>query len=1023
MSHPSTFRTSPLQRRIWSRETRLNRALRSELVIRVEGAFDEDRFAGALHAVVSVQEILRTRIETFESFRWPVQSVGEAWDPVEWEARSTGATTRELRLALPTACADVPTLLILYHLLARAYREGVDRVRTQGAQYAQYSEWQLESGKVLEPGEGVALRADHTPLPWEAPTTGMEPDDHRAVTVRLEPRWLRNLEGRGVQPRGALLSAWLVTLGRFADRTRVRCAVFDDGRVFPELAEVLGPMGRYLPIEADLAASRTFASLAQSLEEDLGLERLAQADGVTGPVDLVGFEFFNLPSPTPVGEARWVLGSARGDVEWFKVRLRCWGGPDGVAAEILFDPDRVNAGCAQSLAATVAAIVRSAANAPEALLGTLTLVNPPDIPPAERIVPRARLRDETFLERFFRQTATKPCAVAAEGDGKSVSFAELEERVRQVSGRLRRHGVGPEIPVAVYAEPSVEQLIAALAVMLAGGVYVPIALTDPPARIEVVLEEAGIRLLLAADLNTLPPFRTPLEREAIEDGGGSPRPYLGAPPVTGDNLAYCIFTSGSTGRPKGVGVPHLALRHYLDWAARVYLGGRFQSALVHTAVNVDLTLTALLTPLVAGGTVVFTPPGHRIDRLAEALRKNPGTGLLKLTPAHLRALSNGRDGSRDGCDVENLVVGGEMLDLADVSSWRRANPRTQVFNEYGPTETTVGCCVERVSADAGETGLALIGRPIDGVVIRILNEWQEQLPVGVIGELYIGGPGLARGYVGRPSETAARFVPDPLGGEGDRLHRSGDLARMLPDGRLELLGRRDGQVKVRGYRVDIAEVESALRSHPSVLNAAVLPMGPRGNTHLWAAVVLRGGAAVAEEELRTHLAVSLPEYMIPSVITTLEHLPQTSGGKVDRQAHRQAEPRRDRPRPSGDRRRRSARGDLVGRAGSPRSRCQRQLLRGRRRLDPDDPGGVPGRGARPRPHGRRRLRGTDDSWAGAPGRETSRHPIRSHGPVLAHRLRRAHHPPGRRSRRLPRQHRPAGHALSQRARAGYGDLP
>src|SRR6185436_9223399 len=298
--------------------------------------------------------------------------------------------------------------------------------------------------------------------------------------------------------------------------------------------------------------------------------------------------------------------------------------------------------------------------------------------------------------------------------------------------------------------------------------------------------------------------------------------------VEADNLAYVIYTSGSTGRPKGVMVPHRGLSSYLGWALETYPVAGGTGSLAHTSVSFDLTVTSLFVPLLSGQRVVLVPEAAGVEGLGEALREESGLSFVKLTPSHARVLGHQlAAGELDG-RASGLILGGEALSTADLEPWRTAAPSTVVYNEYGPTETVVGCCLYAVPAGALEPGPVPVGRPISGARIYLLDRSLLPVPAGVAGELYVGGAGVARGYLARPGVTAERFVPDPFGGPGERLYRTGDLARYRGDGVLEFLGRLDHQVKVRGYRIEPGEIEAVLAGHPAVREVVVLALSSRG---------------------------------------------------------------------------------------------------------------------------------------------------------------------------------------------------
>src|SRR5262245_11797205 len=331
-------------------------------------------------------------------------------------------------------------------------------------------------------------------------------------------------------------------------------------------------------------------------------------------------------------------------------------------------------------------------------------------------------------------------------------------------------------------------------------------------------------------------------------------------------------------------ITHHGLSNYLHWASEAYRAAEGSGAAVHSSLSFDLTVTSLFVPLVAGCTVRLletSSPGAALDDLAGVLRSADALSLLKLTPAHLEVLEQQLEGVDLAGRVNALVIGGEALHGTTLEFWREQAPGTRLINEYGPTETVVGCCVYEEAAGDRNLGPVLIGRPIANLQMHILDGNLERVPVGIPGEIFIGGDGVGRGYLGRPDLTAERFVPDPFGVRGGRPDKTGDRARYRAGGDIEYLGRLDDQVKIRGYRVELGEVEAAIAAHAAVAQVALtVRRGASGDARLIAYVTAR--SLFDPADLRAYLAERLPEYEMPSAVVVLDELPLTVNGKIDR---------------------------------------------------------------------------------------------------------------------------------------------
>jgi len=496
-------------------------------------------------------------------------------------------------------------------------------------------------------------------------------------------------------------------------------------------------------------------------------------------------------------------------------------------------------------------------------------------------------RNKCAHELFEAQVRSTPEAVAVVFQEAQLTYRELNARANQLAHRLRRFGVGPNSLVGICVERSLEMVVGLLAILKAGGAYVPLDPSYPSERLKFMLKDANVLVLLTQHslMDKLPQHNGPRlcldsDWDSIEE---EPAENLTSG-VTPENLAYLIFTSGSTGKPKGAMIRHRGLVNYLSWCIDAYAVAGGCGAPVHSSISFDLTVTSLFAPLMVGASVFLLSDG--IEALARALLERDNYSLVKITPAHLRALAELMPPSEISRRVRFLIIGGEALHFEALSFWRQHAPATRLINEYGPTETVVGCCVYEVAADDASSGPVPIGRPIANTQLYVLDEELQRVPAGQSGELYIGGDGVGGGYLNREALTEERFIPDPFGeSERARLYRTGDLARFLPDGNLEYLGRVDDQVKIKGFRIELGEIETILKQHEAVSDCAVVTCeDPCGEKRLTAFFVPNRGVAAEIDSMKDSLRAKLPDYMVPANFCQLDALPLTSNGKVDRKA-------------------------------------------------------------------------------------------------------------------------------------------
>ncbi len=743
--------------------------------------------------------------------------------------------------------------------------------------------------------------------------------------VRLDAATVRGLHELARRHKVTLSTvfqvAWGLLLGRYAGSEDVVFGAIVSGRPaeLPGVESMVGMFINGLPVRLRLDPAQTLGPWlrehqAQQIEQrdhqQCPLEQIHAWSGVARQAAI--FDSLLVFENYPAGET---AGAAELGLEMLDARVREAGNyplcifvtPDPVDGAIdlklLYHWTRYSAAAAGRLLDSTTALLRQLVERPEGRIGDLVLLSPAAAAElgAAGLGRRAGRPGETCLHPLIAAAAARtPRAVAVEQGAESLTYADLSARASLLARHLRRLGVGPEAVVAIALQRSPAMLVAMLGVLAAGGAYLPLDPAYPRERLAFLLEDSGARLLiteasLAGRLpaGAAPALRLDADWPSIAAGAGeaAPRPA----PVLPQSPAYVIYTSGSTGRPKGVVVTHAALVNYVREAAGDYGIGGGDRVLQFASIGFDTSAEEIYPCLLAGATLVLRDDAM-IGSLAGFVRalERLRISVLDLPTAywHELAAEAAAQGLALPAALRLVIIGGEEALAGRLDAWRRqVGGRVRLLNTYGPTEATIVSTRLDVTAPGGESaGLGVpIGRAIPNARTYLLDGRLQLLPAGVDGEIFIGGAGLARGYLGRPDLTAERFLPDPHAaavgaGEGERLYRTGDLGRLLPDGSLVFRGRADRQVKIRGFRVELGEIEAALRHAPGVREAVAGLHGEPAARRLVAWVVAEEAGALTVARLRAALAGSLPEPMIPAAFVFLPALPLSSSGKVDRRA-------------------------------------------------------------------------------------------------------------------------------------------
>ena len=819
-----------------------------------------------------------------------------------------------LVLTLHHAVADGWSMGVLYRELAALYaaalRGAEAALPALPEQYADHAARQRERLTAEALGPRLAWwrerLADAPPLlelPADRPRAAAQSYRGAREPVALPPELVRALRGaaraEGATLFMALAGAWQALLARWSGQDQVVVGTPVAGRTETEAEALIGFFANTLALRADLSGDPTFRALLAEVRreavdafahDDVPFERVVEAlrpDRTLSyhPVFQVMFST-NAPS---AGLRLEGVEARRFTVDrWtskFDLSVELAEGEDGgVQGWLFYSTQLFDAGTVRRLLRHYLALLRAVAADPGVRVGAVDLADEGErraLPawPAPAPAPHA-----TWVDAFRAQAARTPGAPALVDEDGALPYRALDERTDRLARVLRGRGVGPEARVGVLAERDADTVAAIMAVLKAGGAYVPLDPAQPPARLAALLRDSGARAVVgpAAALERL-------EVDGIEtvalDGAAvaeaAPGPLEGG--AGPENLAYVIYTSGSTGTPRGVMVEHGALWRYLRWVSDGPLEETaWVPALSHP--TFDASLKQLLAPLARGGAVWLLPRALAAGpaALLAALRTREGAALNCVPALWATLLDAIEAGEPAPQGLVRVLLGGEALPPALLERTRTLLPRVEVWNLYGPTETTANAAAGPVAPG----GPVPLGRPLPGTALHVLDRRGRPQPAGVPGELYVSGAGVARGYLGRPGQTAERFVPDPFSPEpGARTYRTGDRVRRTESGGIEFLGRVDFQVKVRGYRVEPGEVEAVLATHPAVREAVVVAHpAADGEVRLAAYAAVHDGAAADAGALREHLRARLPEYMVPAAVTVLDALPLGPTGKVDRRA-------------------------------------------------------------------------------------------------------------------------------------------
>lgn len=942
-SEAASYPASAIQEQFWliNQLHPESSAYNIPLLFRIRGPLDRDSLEKSLNDMIGRHQILRTcfamdRGDLVQHVA-PSLNLPLACDVPEGEEAVNRCVREELRR--PFSLSELPLirfrlfrtgeeehlfLIVMHHIitdlrtkelfteeLSSLYGAAVTRrpalQPASSVPYSEFSRWQRDwlagdecRSMLVYWKEHLKGRTDSLDLPMEKKRPSLLSLEGEAVFFHLEPSFVGELKqfsrDRSVTIFLTLLAAYAALLFRYGGNPQLTIGVPLTNRRRARYKDTLGCFVNILPLAVTVSGETSFPDLLGKVRQAmLGAHRHQEA-----PYRLLAHtvEPRTGASHNPLFQAGFTLDPPVGmsleglEVEPVAVHsggaqldlfFTFWEGDDGIRGYFEYNSELFDEAMVRQVSENYRMLLREVLRDGDRPIAAIPVVSEGEketlcVAWNQTEAPASR---GTVVHRLIEaQVDAAPHAVAAVFEGESLTYGELNRQANRLARYLGAQGVKPGDLVGIHMERSLDMLVALVGTMKAGAAYVPLDPAFPEERLQYMLShtEASVVLTQESLKGTLPACTArrvfmDTDRGAVAEQSDD-NPEVAVSP---DDLAYVIYTSGSTGLPKGVAVHHDAVGNFLSSMAREPGLTSEDVVLAVTTLSFDITVLELYLPLIVGAKVVIAPRETVADGrlLLEALSRH-GVTLLQATPVTWRLLVAA---GWQGGDNLNVLCGGEVLP-ADLAA-ALVSRSSRVWNMYGPTETTVWSTCARITD--GEARVT-VGRPIDNTRTYILDPWMQPVPTGVSGTLFIGGAGVAKGYLHQPDLTREMFVPDPFAGEaGARMYNTGDLARYRADGTIEVLGRSDFQLKINGFRIEAGEVETVLSGHPAVSQAIVSAHEfEPGDARLVAYITHTNGGQSLVSDLRAHLAGSLPDYMIPSIFMPLDSLPLTPNGKVDR---------------------------------------------------------------------------------------------------------------------------------------------
>lgn len=811
-----------------------------------------------------------------------------------------------LIISLPALCADTRTIKNLVNQISQAYHQNCQgkTLSADYAQYVQFSEWQnqllvdedAEEAKAYWQQQKISsLSALKLPHERQGKSEQFINDRYElAISQELYDKIYDLAQKYDKTPDVILLTCWQILIWRLTGESEIIIGTVSDRREYEELNDVLGLLATWLPIKTQLTPNLNFTEVLTAVGKTL--ENAAEWQDYFVPEAVeennwiafpVGFEFVKIcETKSDTTAVKFTLQDIYSVIEPFKVKLTCLENNHGLITEFNYDSNYFSQETIQRIAKNFQTLLINIFSNPNIAISQLEIISNVE---RQRLLvefnqTKADYQREKCVHQLFEEQVEKtPDTVAVVFENEEITYQELNFKANQLAHYLQKLGVKPEVVVGICVERNIKFIISLLAVLKAGGAYLPLDSTLPQEALQFRLQDAQAAVLIRDwgletgdwenDINLDDDWKK-ISQESIENPINDVKP---------ENLVYIIYTSGSTGKPKGVAVEHQQLLNYLYGILRkLQLPTNASYATVSTFAA-DLGNTVIFPCLSTGGCLHIVSWERASDpvALADYFRRYP-IDCLKIVPSHLAALL-----SSEYWEIvphQLVILGGEAADWNLIEKIEKNAPHCRVLNHYGPTETTVGVLTYCIEEKIQDTATVPIGKPITNTHVYVLDANLQPVPLGVAGELYIGGESLARGYLNQRELTAQRFITHSFGDGEQRLYKTGDRVRYLSNGNLEFLGRLDDQVKIRGYRIELGEISTALSQHPAVKENVVIAREETSTEKRLIAYIVPTSHAVSDHDVRDFLKAKLPEYMIPSAFVILKSLPLTANGKLDRQS-------------------------------------------------------------------------------------------------------------------------------------------